>query len=268
MTNTQKQNNGIYQLEGDFYVKLPNDIVLGLEDNMSLRKKLNCSFLCATLFKLYEGTNMRNITSFSIEELMESCGYTSDKRMIKKFKELLLQLNKLNVISNLSKDIIKAKADTYIKCRLNLKLDSQYFMIYAQQFEGIFNSDYDVKLKNNAFTFLCYVLSKIKINGGFCYFSLTEVSEALGISIPTILSVRDILKELKLLYFDFVGTQYHNRNCGTIYAISKEELFKGLQWSYKQYSYLSAFKPKEEYKRLFESLNKFTENLKNFYKKY
>ena len=35
------ENNSIYKIKGDFYIKLPNHTVWNLEDNMSLRKKLN-----------------------------------------------------------------------------------------------------------------------------------------------------------------------------------------------------------------------------------
>ena len=256
MINNQKQNNGIYQFGGDFYVKLPNNTVWSLEDNMSLRKKLNCSFLCATLFKLYEGTNMINVTSFSIEELMVSCGYTSDKRMIKKFKELLLQLNKLNVISNLSKDIIKAKADTYIKCRLNLKLDSQYFMIYAQQYKGIFNSDYDVKLKNNAFTFFCYIVSRMKTYNEnktyqYTFFSLKTASEDLGLSISALQNCIRVLKNCLRMNIDhigYVGSQKQNTN--NIYAFDYESLIYGLKQSYEYFSTFEGFKCKEEYENI------------------
>ena len=218
----------------------------------SLRELINYNFTVSALYTLYTNLNLKGYTTFSIEELIEDCGYKSNKDNIKKFKGLLLQLNEMNVISNLSTDIIKAKANTYIECRLNLDSDSQYFMVYAKQYEAIFNSKYTVKEKNNSFTFLCYVLSKIKINGDFCHFSLMEASEELGINKNTILSIRDILKELNLLYFDFVGTEYNNKNCDTVYALSKENLLKGLQWSYALYSYFGIFNPKEEYKRLFE----------------
>lgn len=256
MINNQKQNNGIYQFGGDFYVKLPNHTVWNLEDNMSLRKKLNCSFLCATLFKLYENTNMRNVTSFSIEELMESCGYKNDKDTVKQFKKLLLQLKELNIISNLSKDISKAKSDTYIKCRLNLKLDSQYFMVYAQQFEGIFNSDYDVKLKNNAFTFLCYIVSRMKTYNDnktyqYTFFSLKTASEDLGISIPTLNNCIGVLKnclQMNIDHIGYVGSQKQNTN--NIYAFDYESLIYGLKQSYEYFNDFKGFKCKEEYKNI------------------
>ena len=256
MIKNQKQNNGIYQIEGDFYVKLPNHTIWNLEDNMSLRKKLNCSFLCATLYKLYENTNIRNVTLFSIEELIEGCGYKPIDKTIKQFKELLLQLNKINVISNLSTDISKAKPKDFVKCRLNLKLDSQYFMIYAQQFEGIFNSDYDVKLKNNAFTFFCYIVSRMKTYNEnktyqYTFFSLKTASEDLGLSISALQNCIRVLKNCLRMNIDhigYVGSQKQNTN--NIYAFDYESLIYGLKQSYEYFSTFEGFKCKEEYKNI------------------
>ena len=256
MIKNQKQNNGIYQIEGDFYVKLPNHTIWNLEDNMSLRKKLNCSFLCATLYKLYENTNIRNVTLFSIEELIEGCGYKPIDKTIKQFKELLLQLNKINVISNLSTDISKAKPKDFVKCRLNLKLDSQYFMIYAQKFEGIFNSDYDVKLKNNAFTFFCYIVSRMKTYNEnktyqYTFFSLKTASEDLGLSISALQNCIRVLKNCLRMNIDhigYVGSQKQNTN--NIYAFDYESLIYGLKQSYEYFSTFEGFKCKEEYKNI------------------
>ena len=248
-------NNSIYKIKGEFYIKLPNDTVWDLEDNMCLRKKTDCAFLCATLYKLYENTNIRNVTLFSIEELMESCGYGLDRRMTKQFKELLIKLNELNVISNLNTDIMKAKADTYIKCKLNLKLDSRYFMIYARQYERIFYSNYDVQLKNNAFTFFCYIVSRMKTYNKnktyqYTFFGLKEASEDLGISRTTLQKCINLLKDCLKLNIDhigYVGSKKQSTN--NIYAFDYDSLIYGLKQSYEYFSTFEGFKCKEEYEK-------------------
>lgn len=248
-------NNSIYKIKGEFYIKLPNDTVWDLEDNMCLRKKTDCAFLCATLYKLYENTNIRNVTLFSIEELMESCGYGLDRRMTKQFKELLIKLNELNVISNLNTDIMKAKADTHIKCKLNLKLDSRYFMIYARQYERIFYSNYDVQLKNNAFTFFCYIVSRMKTYNKnktyqYTFFGLKEASEDLGISRTTLQKCINLLKDCLKLNIDhigYVGSKKQSTN--NIYAFDYDSLIYGLKQSYEYFSTFEGFKCKEEYEK-------------------
>ena len=262
--------------EEDIYVKLPNRVVWVYKDensklegiiiDQSLRALINYNFTVSALYTLYTNLNLKGYTTFSIEELMESCGYKSNKNTIKKFKEFLKELREMNIISNLSIDLNSIKPKELIKCHLNLGINREFFLVYEYQYETIFNSKYTTEEKNNAFTFLCYVLSRIKrisskfeeqnkanLNATFCFFGLEKAQYDLGINKKTLLSVRDILKELNLLYFDFVGTEYHNRNCCTIYALSKKALLNGLQWSIEYY-YLNSpsFKCKEEYKYLYK----------------
>ena len=262
--------------EEDIYVKLPNRVVWVCKDensklegimiDQSLRALINYNFTVSALYTLYTNLNLKGYTTFSIEELLESCGYKSNKNTIKKFKEFLKELREMNIISNLSIDLNSIKPKELIKCHLNLGINREFFLVYEYQYETIFNSKYTTEEKNNAFTFLCYVLSRIKrisseldeqskanLIATFCFFGLEKSQYDLNINKKTILSVRDILKELNLLYFDFVGTEYHNRNCCTIYALSKKALTKGLQWSIEYY-YLNSpsFKCKEEYKYLYK----------------
>lgn len=251
-----ENNNGIYQFEGDFYVKLPSDTVWNLENNISLRKELNCNFLCSVLYKLYENTNMKNITFFSIEELMESCGYKNDKRITKKFKELLLQLEEINVISDLNKNIKDIKTVELVKCKLNLKLNGRYFMIYSRQFESIFASEYDVQLKNNAFTFFCYIISRMKAYNvdkvyQYTFFTLKQASEDLGISRSTLQNCIKLLKEcfkMNIDHIGYIGAQKQSTN--NIYALDYDSLIFGLKQSYNYYIGFKGFKCKEEYENI------------------
>lgn len=259
MTNN---NKGIYGIsEGEFFAKLPNKIVWTLEgvNTMSLRKELNFPFTVSALYVLYENCNLMGYSMFSINNLIERCGYKTNNKNVALFREFLLQLQFLDMIEP-NVDLETVKANDFIMAKLNLKIDTEYFIIYHNQYSTIFNSDYDTSTKNNVFTFLCYILSRIKTlkvgeNGAdseYCFFNYERAIKDLGISKPTLVKCTKIAKELGLIYSDNVGKiKKDNRQCSNVYALTEKGLDFGLKQSYEYYNceYVDNFIPKEQYKK-------------------
>lgn len=254
-------------LSEEMFTKLPNNTVWTLENEVveeSLRKRLNYPFTVTALFLLYSNLNLRNYTTFSIKELIEECGYKVETKKIRAFKDFLKDLVELNILSDLSVDINEVKKNEFIKAKLNLGVESQFYLVYEEQFKKIFNSDYTVEEKNNAFTFLCYILSRIKTlkelsNGGniqYCYFEYKRAEIDLGISKPTLIKSNEILNNLGLVYSDYVG-KINNANCCNVYSLTKDGMIFGLRYSYNYYdcAFPLEFKPKEEYKNLIKDRN-------------
>lgn len=180
--------------EGDFFVRLPNESVWNLEDNgITLKNELKYPFTVAVLYRLVENTNPINETMFSINDLVTSCGYKKDKDNIKNFKDLLNKLQDKGIIYNVSIPLDKAKYNSFIRCKLNLEVETNFFMIYHKYFKTVMESDYTASVKNNVFTFLCYILARNYV------FTLKEASLDLGTDINTIKKDYAIIKEMKLI---------------------------------------------------------------------
>lgn len=258
----------IYNInEEEFFVKLPNNTVWSLEeDGISLKKELQYPFTLSVLYQLYENTTPIGNTFFSIGELIINCGYKREKDTNKKFRALLKKLEEKEIITNCSVSLEEAKINDLIKCRLNLELKSNFFIVYHKQFKTVFESAYSTPIKNNVFTFLCYILSRIKTcsseeenNIQWCYFSNEKAMIDLGISEDTIVNCRAISKNLGLIYTDNVGyVKVNNKNCSNVYALTEKGLEFGLRQSYEFYDneYCTDFKPREDIKKkLFKDVN-------------
>ena len=260
-----KENN-YYNLEGfseeEFFVRLPNNTVWTLEESgiKSLRSELKYPFTISVLYKLCENTTPMNVTFFSLSNLVESCGYKKDKDTNKRFKELLKKLEEKGIISNCSIPLDSIKADTMVMCKLNLKLDINYFMVYHKQLKTVMESDYTASVKNNVFTFLCYVLSRIMTCSNeeenviqYCYFSYVKSSKDLDMSEETVINCSAIAKDLGLIFCDNVGyIKSDEKATSNVYALTMNGLMNGLRESYAYYSQYKNFKPKEEYKKTFD----------------
>lgn len=185
----------IYNInEEEFFVKLPNNTVWSLEeDGISLKKELQYPFTLSVLYQLYENTTPIGNTFFSIGELIINCGYKREKDTNKKFRALLKKLEEKEIITNCSVSLEEAKINDLIKCRLNLELKSNFFIVYHKQFKTVFESAYSTPIKNNVFTFLCYILARNYV------FTLKEASLDLGTDINTIKKNYAIIKEMKLI---------------------------------------------------------------------
>lgn len=251
--------------EGDFFVRLPNETVWNLEDNgITLKNELKYPFTVAVLYRLVENTNPINETMFSIGDLITSCGYKKDKDNIKNFKDLLNKLQDKGIIYNVSIPLDKAKYDSFIRCKLNLEVETNFFMIYHKYFKTVMESDYTASVKNNVFTFLCYILARLRtINNdkylSYCYFSYEKAEHDLNMNEDTIINCGTIAKSLGLILYDNVGhIKRYNKRCSNVYSLTEEGLEFGIVSSYEWYDceFSTDFIPKKEYKKLYEEKRK------------
>ena len=234
----------------EMYAILPNNIVWNYdpeskEHYVTLKNQLEYQFAIPCLYYLYGNLNLRGFTTFSISELIVNCGYTVEKDVIKKFKDLLSRLKAIGIL-DCEEDLSKIKLNEHIIADLNLGIVSNYFVIYNNQFATIMNEEkYSATEKCNAFTFLCYVIARIekgkreegKIDDSYCYFHIERAVKDLSLSKGTVTKCIDILKELRLLLIGNVGyLKKSKKQCMNIYALTKEGLYKGMSYSYNFYS--------------------------------
>lgn len=171
--------------------------------------------------------SLRETCSFTLEDLIISCGYNCNKSTSKTFLNLLNLMsrelnpsNKKPLIEFITKDSIKLK--NLIKIKTNfLEYDSEkddycYFVkITDDEREKVLNYDEKGIDNNILFAIYCSLKSRMQercgntYKGRLCYPSYQRICQDVGCSEPIITKYINILQDLKLIIINNTGTFKH-----------------------------------------------------------
>lgn len=241
----------------DNFIMLRNDVVWDVNklDNTYLKKY--SSKALAVIIYLYMRVNPTGMASFSISNLITTCGFkvNSNKgKSLDVFKLILFQLIDNNIISIGETHVAKTKINDYIECKINIELDTKgglntnFFKLKYKDIIAIFNSDNII----DNFNIYCYILARIKnrqddninkiyITGGkaeVVYDKYETICKDLMISKTKFNKCINELSELDLIVYGNIGLITKDRKVITannVYATNKYEFEYGLKESQDWY---------------------------------
>ena len=192
------------------------------------------------------------LSRFSIENIIESCGYKPDNhkgRTNDIFKGILSNFEKLGIIKS-SFDLSSIKPKEYLEVGLNIDLDDRFVIVLPEEKEKlktVNGIDYA-----QIFTYYYYIKSRVYkrskedglavANGGryeSCFVSFRKIHDDLKITDKTIVKYNNILTELNLIRYKNFGTYYYSYdsyktvqlspNFYTLFNGDEEEASRNLQ---------------------------------------
>lgn len=204
---------------------IPNYIVRGGKDNVTLINKMlinntitdNDSDKVLLVFKyLFENTTNANTINFTLEDLINNCGFVARVETNKVFKNILDYLHKNNYIIADDIDFTKIKPKEFIRIKPNYfktnaegqKID--YFILTDDEIDKI----YSIKNIDNGKLLLYYSTLKSRIyipnhesdlSPQVCYATVEEMANDIVLSENTINTYNDILVDNDLVYIDNAG---------------------------------------------------------------
>ena len=226
-----------------YFVKLPNDLIWDLEEE-SIMLYNDEMLIVPILYQLVNNMNQKGQTFFSLEDLVTSCGYipkASKGKTNDKFRNALIILEDIGYITNSSMPISDIKGNTFVKCKLNLNLNNNFFMIYDDDFESIVSADVKSEKKTYMMIIYSYISARLnRTNEGkeYTFFKVEDAVKHLSISSKTFLEGVRALKELGILYSDNNGAVSQNKISVNIYSFTEEGLEYGLSNSKRFYNNL------------------------------
>ena len=204
---------------------IPNYIVRGGKDNVTLINKMlinntitdNDSDKVLLVFKyLFENITNANTINFTLEDLINNCGFVARVETNKVFKNILDYLHKNNYIIADDIDFTKIKPKEFIRIKPNyFRINSEgqkidYFMLDDEEIEDIYNIDN----VDNRKLLLYYSTLKSRIyvpnhesdeKPQVCYIAVEDMSKDILLSTDTITQYNDILVDNDLIYIDNAG---------------------------------------------------------------
>lgn len=231
------------------YVQLPNKLFYTTEEkDKSIIKIIKNDNTLLTLGYLYINTNRKDITVFTIEDLILSCGYKEVDRHkgknLDQFKYILNQLKELKIITY-DFDFNNIKPTQLIKCKLNLIKEHEGFIqLYDWEKEKILTSKIKEIDNKKLLMYYCYLKSRIykraKSDGDLIamggraeitWVGYRTITDDLDIEDRTIKKYNDALVKLNLIRIGNAGLWHYKndsnkvvRESNNIYTLyTKEE---------------------------------------------
>lgn len=206
-----------------------------------------------TLCYLYGSTNNFGKTLFTIEELISFCGIkvnTHKGKSVDNFKELLINLQKNKIITNVDTDINKVSIKDIIRCELNIQIDknengdnTEFFNIDMDNLLKILETKTSNKKYNllNVYAYICARVYKgtndISKDGGKAHDFHGDYkcfTDDLNISKPTLDKCLKELKELQLIDYGNIGMVTNSKGskmANNVYVLNASDLESALQQS-------------------------------------
>lgn len=236
----------------NYFIKLPNNLVWTYEEGETpLIQDLNSKTILVLANLMYR-CNPLGECYFTLDNLITECGYapkTGKGKTNDQFKEILLDLEKLNFISNPSVELGELKANTLVKCEINSNVaknedgdDEEFFSVFYKDYKKILSIDSKMD-KDLMFNIYCYTNSRIlhrsdnSINdwegreagkAEYTFFTYKHIVKDLKISETTFTENLEVLKENKLIFSDNIGLvadeNGNRRSANNVYCVREEEL--------------------------------------------
>lgn len=246
------------------FIKIPNNFIFVSKEN---RKEGELPFIdeyedkfIATLIYIHCNRNMlTDECKFSIREIIEFLGYkqrTGDGNINESIRALLNKLKDNGILKDVDVDLNKVKLNDSIKCNFELfyNVDSSFLKLDMDKIKTIMFSKEKNKL--DLLNTYCYAVARTytrsedeqlarKVQMTECrsetfYDSYTAICNQLKISENTFTKIICQLRDLKVLFFDNVGSLFKDgKACGNannVYVLNEDELEFALSRSKFYYS--------------------------------
>lgn len=270
----------------NYFSKLPNQLFYTYDNDIidkSILEQCNYDYkVLLVLDYLYTNTNRKDITMFTLEDMVISCGFKVDNHKGKindKFKDILVKLQESKIIVT-DTDLSKIKSKELIKCKIDIfekddnDNDIKFIQLFDSEKDKILNYDKE-KIDNlKMLYYYCYLKSRmfkrqkgddLVIYGGkaeVCYPSYKKINEDIGLTDTIIKKYNDILVELNLIRIENAGLFYYltdknkvvreSPNIYTLYTENKEvwqnNLKEGIKFYKKQFKDERFFLNTRQYK--------------------
>lgn len=220
------------------FSKVPNILLLPIEEGKSILNTVKNDKTILILHELYMCTNLRKTAVINIEYLIHKTGYFDNSINRKEFKDILLALKSIDLISFKDddfkpKDFIEINTSKLIEVNKYCKLhDSEIKLIKDNTKEKEFTNLLKVYLY---LKIRCYKRSEptpiVKILSGdnpeITYCSYENISYYTNISEGKLKKYIDLLQEINLIKYKNLGLKYHESDkkkrtsdCSNIYALT------------------------------------------------
>jgi hypothetical protein len=277
-------------MEKNYFSKLSNNLFYNIEGEFNLLNKCNYDYkVLLVLDYLYTNTNRRNITIFSLEDIITINGYKPDTHKNKindKFKDILIKLQELKIIET-DIDLKKIKSKELIRCNVHMFVkdkegnDIRFIQLFDTEKDKIiaYNKENIDNLK--LLYYYCYLKARMYkrqkdndliMSGGraeICYPSYSKINDDIGITDEVIKKYNDILVELNLIRIGNAGLYYYqndknkiSRESPNIYTLYTEveevwqlNLKEGIKFYKEQYADERVFKDTRMYKNNDKKIN-------------
>lgn len=198
-------------LRGDEGCTLINRMLI---DNVITEKDSDKILLVFKYF--WANTTQSNTINFTLEDMVNGCGFVARVETNKVFKNILDYLHKNNYIIADDIDFTKIKPKEFIRIKPNyFRINSEgqkidYFMLDDEEIEDIYNIDN----VDNRKLLLYYSTLKSRIyvpnhesdeKPQVCYIAVEDMSKDILLSTDTITQYNDILVDNDLIYIDNAG---------------------------------------------------------------
>lgn len=221
-----------------FYRKDEND---NWTEKGTLIKTIKDDKLIIVLHTLYVLTNFRRKATFTLDYLIEECGYIVNKDNRKSFKDLLIKLHEQKLIL-LETEISSGKIIIVDTERLMLDANKNYVQVADEEVE-IFKTIEDCRLRNTLFKLYVYLKArtykrsinektgeKYKLDIDFApqvtYQTYEYIAKYTGLAEARIKEYIDKLQEMGLIKYENCGKKYHRNDknkklneCPNVYTI-------------------------------------------------
>lgn len=209
------------------YTLLTNKIFYGSEKEKSLFSEVKDYNLLPIMEFLYDNTNRRGITIFTLEQLVYACGYTKvdthKGRNLDSIKNIMNMLYSKGIIDV---DINNLKPSQYTTCNFN-SFDKNEddnnikFSVLTDEDKKLIINYNETKIDNTKLLFyFCYLNSRIykrskseyeTEKAGTCFIGFDKIEDDINIKSNTIAQYNDILVKLGLIKIVNCGLAY-NKN--------------------------------------------------------
>ena len=199
----------------DYFTRVPNEFIKGDDFKLGIKE-------LGVMTILLQNINVKNICSFNLAWLYETLNISDKntysqkeiKNIINGFieDEIIICRNNISTKSETIEDVNTISKNKLIFAQINIDLNEETFTMITETEVDLIKK-YCEENSVDMFGLLAtclYILSCINMNEKdedylLCYPSIENISSEIDISEKTVLKYINILKELKILVFDYAG---------------------------------------------------------------
>ena len=226
------------------YIALPNNSVWCVEKGEVSWVNVDDKIIAVLSF-IKGATNNFGVCWFPFDELIKRCGRkprNGKGNTNEQFKNTLLQLIDMGILEDIDNSIRDCKLSSCIKCKLNLQVNTQFFILDYSKVKQIM----EIECSNNIslLNTYCYILAKLRKREGstdlvqsgghaICmYEKQSTMAENLDISVSKLNEFLNLLIANKMIFKGNIGQVkeanglVHDAN--NVFVIDEDELEQAL----------------------------------------
>lgn len=249
------------------FTMLKNNYIWNYKDSTETFYKIYGEEVIGLLLYLDINTNRLGECLFTIEDFLNCFNITPRSgagKSIERVRNILDQLEKINIILDLNMSVDKVRRNDLLKCKLSVPFNrdgeknTEFFVVNHDVYEKIISSDTELN-KLRLINIYCYIVSRIRRRkenekdpkyqmGGkaeYCHPSYEQITKDLGISESTFNTYLTQLNEWDLIFYDNIGVLSKNKikkSANNVYTIHPLELEYALRESKNYYVNLEGWR--------------------------